>query len=199
MTSSFSDTTVAVTQLDFGGNSGLPTDGANAQLEASDEFSWMSDDAAHRFKLGGLVNITSFSSMNAFNSDGTFLFNSLSDLETNTPAMFTRSLMPTSRTGSGLNSAIYLGDTWRHSRALQVTYGMRVEASDFQGHPAYNPEIEQLFWSSHGQVSDRGECESARSASPGCSAAESADKFRRADSVVAEAVVGAAVAEGSRW
>jgi hypothetical protein len=145
VTSSFSDTTVAVTQLDFGGNSGLPTDGANGQFEASDEFSWMSEDASHRFKLGALVNLTSFSSMNAFNSDGTFLFNSLSDLETNQPAMFTRSLMPTSRTGSGLNSAIYLGDTWRHSRALQVTYGLRVEGSDFQGHPAYNPEIEQLF------------------------------------------------------
>ena len=145
VTSAFSDTTVAVTQLDFGGNSGLPTDGANGQFEASDEVSWLSDDASHRFKLGGLVNITSFSSMNAFNSDGTFLFNSLSDLENNTPAMFTRSLMPTARTGSGLNSAIYLGDTWRQSRALQVTYGMRVEASDFQGHPAYNPEIEQLF------------------------------------------------------
>src|SRR5207237_7249710 len=42
--STFSDTTVAVTQLDFGGNSGLPTDAANGQLEASAEFSWMSDD-----------------------------------------------------------------------------------------------------------------------------------------------------------
>ena len=145
VTSSFSDTTVAVTQLDFGGNSGLPTDGANGQFEASDEFSWMSEDASHRFKLGLLANLTSYSSMNAFNSSGTFLFNSLSDLEANQPAMFTRSLMPTSRTGSGLNGAVYLGDTWRHSRALQVTYGLRVEASDFQGHPAFNPEIEQLF------------------------------------------------------
>jgi len=145
VTSSFSDTTVAVTQLDFGGNSGLPTDGANGQFEGSDEFSWMSSDASHRFQLGFLANITSFSSMNAFNSDGTFLFNSLSDLENNQPAMFTRSLMPTARTGSGLNTAIYLGDTWRHSRSLQVTYGYRIEASDFQGHPAYNPEIEQLF------------------------------------------------------
>ena len=145
VTSSFSDTTVSVTQLDFGGNSGLPTDGANGQFEASDEFSWMSSDASHRFKLGALANLTSFASMNAFNSSGTFLFNSLSDLQNNQPAMFTRSLMPTSRTGSGLNSAIYLGDTWRHSRALQVTYGLRVEGSDFQGRPAYNPEIEQLF------------------------------------------------------
>src|SRR5689334_13646304 len=145
VTSSFSDTTVAVTQLDFGGNSGLPTDGANGQFEASDEFSWMSEDASHRYKLGVLANLTSFSSMNAFNSSGTFLFNSLSDLASNEPAMFTRSLMPTSRTGSGLNAAIYLGDTWRHSRALQVTYGLRLEGSDFQGHPAYNPEIEQLF------------------------------------------------------
>jgi hypothetical protein len=145
VTSSFGDTTVAVTQLDFGGNSGLPTDGANGQFEASDEFSWMSSDASHRFKLGALANLTSFSSMNAFNSSGTFIFNSLADLQNNQPAMFTRSLMPTARTGSGLNSAIYLGDTWRHSRALQVTYGMRVEGSDFQGHPAYNPEVEQLF------------------------------------------------------
>src|SRR5690348_12485254 len=143
--SSLGDTTLAVTQLDFGGNSGLPTDGANGQFEASDEFSWMSDDASHRFKLGALANITSFSSMNAFNSSGTFLFNSLSDLASNQPAMFTRSLMPTSRTGSGLNAAIYVGDTWRHSRALQVTYGLRVEGSDFQGHPAYNPQMEQLF------------------------------------------------------
>ena len=143
--SSLGDTTLAVTQLDFGGNSGLPTDGANGQFEGSDEFSWMSDDASHRYKLGALVNLTSFSSMNAFNSSGTFLFNSLQDLQNNQPAMFTRSLMPLSRTGSGLNSAIYIGDTWRQSRALQVTYGVRVEGSDFQGHPAYNPEIEQLF------------------------------------------------------
>jgi hypothetical protein len=143
--SSFGDTTLAVTQLDFGGNSGLPTDGANGQFEGSDEFSWMSDDASHRYKLGGLVNLTSFSSMNAFNSSGTFLFNSLADLQNNQPAMFTRSLSSVARTGSGLNSAIYLGDTWRHSRALQVTYGLRLEGSDFQGHPAYNPEIQQLF------------------------------------------------------
>ena len=145
LASSFGDTTLAVTQLDFGGNSGLPTDGANGQFEGSDEFSWMSDDASHRFKLGLLANVTSFSSMNAFNSSGTFLFNSLSDLQNNHPAMFTRSLTPVSRTGSGFNGAAYLGDTWRQSRAFQLTYGLRVEGSDFQGHPAYNPEIEQLF------------------------------------------------------
>lgn len=143
--SSLGDTTLAVTQLDFGGNSGLPTDGANGQFEGTDEFSWMSDDASHRFKLGALLNLTSFSSMNAFNSSGTFVFNSLEDLQNDQPAMFTRSLMPVSRTGSGLNSAIYLGDTWRQSRALQVTYGVRVEGSDFQGHPAFNPDIEKLF------------------------------------------------------
>ena len=65
VTSSFSDTTIAVTQLDFGGNSGLPSDGANGQFEASDEFSWMSEDASHRFKLGAaelkrLINKTQF-------------------------------------------------------------------------------------------------------------------------------------------
>ena len=139
------DSTLSVTQLDFGGNAGLPTDGANGQFEGSDEFSWMSDDASHRFKLGTLINLTSFSSMNALNRNGTFIFNSLSDLAANQPAMYTRSLSQRERSGTGLNAAIYLGDTWRKSRALQMTYGVRVEASDFQGRPQYNPEVEQLF------------------------------------------------------
>src|SRR5207248_10911201 len=47
VTSSFSDTTDAVTQLDFGGNYALQTDGANAQLEAGDELTWVCDDEAH--------------------------------------------------------------------------------------------------------------------------------------------------------
>ena len=105
----------------------------------------MSDDAAHRFKLGALVNLTGFSSNNAFNQFGIFSFNSLEDLAANQPATFTRSLTPVARTGSGVNAAVYLGDTWRRDRALQVTYGLRLEGSDFQGRPAYNPEVDQLF------------------------------------------------------
>lgn len=145
VTSSLSDSTVSVTQLDFGGNSGLPTDGSNAQMEASDEFSWLSDDASHRFKLGTLVNVSSFSTMNAFNRQGTFTFNSLADLQAGVPATYTRSLSPTARSGAGVNAVLYLGDTWRKSRALQLTYGVRVEGSDFHGQPPYNPDVDQLF------------------------------------------------------
>ena len=145
VTSQLADSTLSVTQLDFGGNSALPTDGVNAQFEGSDEFSWMSSDAAHRFKLGALINYTSFSSLNAFNRNGTFTFNSLADLEANRPAMFTRSLTPRERTGAGANAAAYLGDTWRKSRTLQLTYGLRLEGTHFVGRPAYNPEVEQLF------------------------------------------------------
>src|SRR6185503_5422468 len=145
VTSQLADSTLSVTQLDFGGNSGLPTDGVNAQFEGSDEFSWMSSDAAHRFKLGALLNYSSFSMMNAFNRNGTFTFNSLADLEANRPAMFTRSLTLRERTGAGANAAVYLGDTWRKSRTLQLTYGLRLEGTQFVGRPAYNPQVEQLF------------------------------------------------------
>ena len=145
VTSALTDSTIAVSNMQFGGNAGMPTDGLNHQFEGSDEFSWMSDDASHRFKLGVLANVTGFSSLNANNLYGTFTFNSLSDLANNTPATYTRTLAQTTRSGAMTNAAVYLGDTWRHSRALQVTYGVRAEGTDFSGKPQENPAIAQEF------------------------------------------------------
>lgn len=145
VTSSLADSVLSVSNLQFGGNAGMPTDGLNNQFEGSDEVSWMSDDASHRFKLGGLVNVTGFSSVNATNRNGTFSFNSLSDFANNRPATYTRTLAQTERSGSMTNAGLYLGDTWRHSRALQVTYGLRAEETNFNGKPQYNAKVDQLF------------------------------------------------------
>ena len=76
---------------------------------------------------------------------GTYTFNSLEDLEDNRPSIFTRTLSPRIRNGTSVNSAVYMGDTWRQSRSLQLTYGARLERSQFNGAPAYNPAVEQLF------------------------------------------------------
>lgn len=143
--SALADSTISVSNLQFGGNSGMPTDGLNNQFEGDDEISWMSDDASHRFKLGLMANVTGFSSINASNLYGTFGFNSLSDLANNQPAMFTRTLAETDRSGAMTNAAVYLGDTWRKSRALQVTYGVRAEATNFTGKPQFNPAVQQSF------------------------------------------------------
>ena len=130
--------------LGFGGNPGLPNEGANTQLELTDELSLLGI-GGHRFKLGGLLNYTSFSTASTSNQYGTFAFNSLEDFAANTPASFTRTLTPREREGAALSSALYLGDTWRKSRAIQLTYGVRLEHSTFLDAPEYNPRVNELF------------------------------------------------------
>lgn len=143
--SDFDDGTRSVSALSFGGNGALPQDIENDQLETTNELSWISNDGAHRVKLGGLVNLSRFNQDFATNRNGTFTYNSLEDLENNTPAQFTRTLAPTERNGGIWNSALYLGDTWRKSRALQLTYGVRLEHSSYDGAPRNNPDVEAKF------------------------------------------------------
>ena len=86
-----------------------------------------------------------FSTANQSNRFGSFTYNSLADLEANTPAEFRRSLNATERNGGSSTGAIYLGDTWRKSRAVQLTMGVRLEGSAYDGRPAYNPAVDSLF------------------------------------------------------
>lgn len=143
--SDFDDGTSAVSALTFGGNGALPQDVANDQLEATNELSWISNDGAHRLKLGALANLSRYNQDYATNRSGTFIYNSLADLEANTPSAFTRTLAPSERNGGITNSALYLGDTWRVSRAFQMTYGARLEHSSYSGQPAYNPAVDADF------------------------------------------------------
>lgn len=142
--SAVSDSARAVSTLTFGGNPGLPQHSDTRMLELSDELSWLPGDASHRIKLGFLLDAQRFSQDVTSNREGTFTFNSLSDFEANLPASFTRTLAPVVRSGTAINPSGYLGDTWRHGRALQLTYGLRVEGSEFQGAPAYNPLVDSL-------------------------------------------------------
>jgi len=134
-----------ISSLTFGGNPGFPQNGTTNTVEATNELSWLSSGGAHRVKLGGLVNRAAFEQDVTNNRDGTFSFNSLADLEAGRPSIFTRTLTPRIRQGSSLNSALYLGDTWRASRAVQLTFGARLEGSTFGGAPANNPDVESAF------------------------------------------------------
>ncbi|MEO6446109.1 MAG: carboxypeptidase regulatory-like domain-containing protein [Gemmatimonadaceae bacterium] len=134
-----------ISSLTFGGNTGLPQAGRTSAFETTNETSWLSAGGAHRFKMGQLFNLQSFERDVTTNRWGTFTFNSLEDFEAGTPATFTRTLTPRLREGSGVNAAVYLGDTWRVNRALQLTYGARAEGSYFGGTPAYNPAVDEAF------------------------------------------------------
>ena len=137
------DGSQAIASLSFGGNTGLPSDNKSTGLETTNETSWIAGN--HRLKLGALLNLSSFEQDVTFNRFGTFSFNSLDDFENNRPASFTRTLQPNVRKGEQLNAAVYLGDTWRMVRGLQLTLGARLEGGRFGTAPASNPAVEQAF------------------------------------------------------
>ncbi|MGH7719238.1 MAG: carboxypeptidase regulatory-like domain-containing protein [Gemmatimonadaceae bacterium] len=134
-----------VSSFDFGGNSALPTRSGNGDLELSDELSWLSGGGGHRWKLGALLSRADFDRSAGTNLNGTFVFNSLADLEANRPSSFTRSLTSGERASRSFTGAVYFGDVWRLGQALQVTYGLRAEGSSYRDRPEYNPDIERLF------------------------------------------------------
>ena len=43
------------------------------------------------------------------------------------------------------NGAVYLGDVWRGNGGLQLTYGVRLETSNFGGAPSYNAVLDSVF------------------------------------------------------
>jgi hypothetical protein len=133
-----------VSTLVFGGERSLPTNTRETTLELSEELSFLYRDQ-HRLKLGGLFNHTSFEQQVTNNRLGSFEFNSLEDFAAGRPARFTRSLSPRVTEGAGLNAAVYLGDTWRPTQRLQLSFGLRGEASRFDDRPAFNPDVLEDF------------------------------------------------------
>lgn len=139
------DGTRSVSTLQFGGNPSLPQETKTALIEASNELSRVSRRGGHRIKLGALINEERSSVGFIPNRFGTFTFNSLDDFEANQPASFTRTLLARDDESVTRNVALYLGDSWRRSPALQLVYGVRLEGSVYPSEPDYNPEVEALF------------------------------------------------------
>lgn len=131
--------------LSFGGNPALFPRSDNTVFEATNETSMILKEGKHRVKLGGLVNRTAYQQDVGFNRFGTYTYNSLADFEAGRAATFARTLAAPVREGATWNSAIYLGDTYRPNGELQLTYGVRLEGSRFDGAPARNTLAEQLF------------------------------------------------------
>ena len=139
------DGTSAISTLQFGGNPSLPQETKSSLLEISDEISRLTTTGGHRFKLGGLVNEQKSSVGFVPNRFGTFTFNSLADFEAGQPTLFTRTLFARDQQSATNNLASYLGDSWRVSPKVQLTYGLRAEGSRYPEKPLYNPEVDSTF------------------------------------------------------
>lgn len=143
--SNFPDGTAGVSNLLFGGNTGLPRNSNTLSSELQNQLSWISLDNKHRYKFGLDFRYNRYSQDNTTNRYGTFVYNSLSDLENGIPASFTRRLQVNRRLGDDLGASAWLGDSYRRTQRLQITYGLRVDASHFQGNPANNALVDSVF------------------------------------------------------
>jgi len=143
--STVSDTIRGVTTLGFGGNAGFPESSDSRGLEITEEISVLPGGGSHRVKLGAYLSARRLQSDQTLNQSGTFLFPTLGAFAANQPDEYTRTLAPLEQAGTSWNTALYLGDTWRAVRGLQLTYGARLENEAFAGAPARDSAAAAAF------------------------------------------------------
>jgi hypothetical protein len=143
--SALADGSAGVSNLLFGGNTGLPRNSNTFNAELQNELSWISLDNKHRYKFGLDFRYNRYSQDNTTNRYGSFLYNSLADFQNGLPASFTRRLQVNRRLGDDLGASAWLGDAYRRTPRFQITYGLRVDASHFQGNPSFNPVVDSIF------------------------------------------------------
>jgi hypothetical protein len=145
VTSTFDDGTAGVSTLSIGGNSTLPRWQNSFNSQISNQISWISLDNKHRFKLTTDARLNTYAQDNTTNRLGTYTYNSLADFEAGVPASFSRRLQPRRRQGDDLGFSASLGDVYRRTQRLQITYGIRTDVAHFQGSPKFNPTVDSIF------------------------------------------------------
>ena len=145
VTSQLADGSMGLTSLQFGGNGFLPRRANNAGAELFQQVSWLSESGTHRWRTTLNVRDDQFSQDQYPNRLGSYVFNSIADVEANRPASFTRTFVSQNVSASAINSAFSLGDSWRPTGKTQFLYGFRAEGIHFNDAPAYNPTVESVF------------------------------------------------------
>ncbi|MEP6619643.1 MAG: TonB-dependent receptor [bacterium] len=143
--STFADGTSGVRNLSFGGNSSLSTKASNVSFSGINQVSWFSKDNKHRLKLATELNQYQYEQDQTSNALGTFFFNSLSDLQANVPAYYSRQLSPRLQSAGETVGAISLGDSYKRSSDLQFQYGLRVDGNHFTTAPTYNADVQSIY------------------------------------------------------
>ncbi|MDB4907704.1 MAG: hypothetical protein JWO05_2488 [Gemmatimonadetes bacterium] len=153
--STFDDGSNGVSSLSFGGNQGLGTASTNTTANFLNQLSWFSVNNKHRLKLTTELRHESYAQASASNTLGTFTYNSLADLASNTPAGFSRQLGERHSSAGQVVGGVSLGDSWRRTPNLQLQYGVRVDANRFLADPNTNPAVLSAFNVSNDNVPNR--------------------------------------------
>ncbi len=145
VSSVFADGGSGVQSLTFGGNQGLSARGRSFGSSFKNELSWFDDANRHRVQLTTELQYDASTQDPSSNLLGTFVFNSLAELEAGQPASFSRTLSVRRRSNGQVGGAIAIGDSYRRTPDLQLQYGVRVDASRFTSAPRFNPAVERAF------------------------------------------------------
>lgn len=143
--SSFADLPNSVQTLSFGGNPAMNISQSTRGIQLRNQLGWFSDNNKHALKLTTELRRDDYSQDMTMNELGSFTFNSLADLESGTPASFTRQLSPRTRQTSAYIGGIALGDSYRPTADLQLQYGLRVDGNRFNQSPTHNADLDNLF------------------------------------------------------
>ncbi|HUR00200.1 MAG TPA: TonB-dependent receptor [Gemmatimonadaceae bacterium] len=151
ITSLFDDGSTSIKNVSFGGSSNMNTSQTNTGTELSNQLSWFSASNKHRIKFTTELRRDAFLQDQTTNLLGSFVYNSLAELEAGQPALFSRQLSPRVRSGSQFVGGMSLGDSYKRTDNLQLQYGVRVDGNRFSSTPTFNPALEQVF----GERNDR--------------------------------------------
>jgi hypothetical protein len=139
------DGAVSTYDASVGGNQDFPARSRSALYEAGDELAWLSENGAHRLKLGVLANYGTGSNDVNEEKNGLFFFNSLADLANGTAASYTRILSASLRSSSRSGFALYSGDAWQPAGGFELDYGLRLEGTAYGDAPSENVAAMRAF------------------------------------------------------
>ena len=133
-----------VRNIGFGGSQGRSnSDQLNQAF--TNTLSWFSRNNKHRLKMTTELNYSHQSSESFANEYGSYTYQTLQDLATNTPSSYSRQLTPRNTNIGNLIGGWSIGDSYRPNQDLQIQYGVRVDGNHFTTLPAYNDSVFKTF------------------------------------------------------
>lgn len=136
---------VSLVDVSLGGNPNLSAQGRSWTGEVVNQTAWFTLDSRHQLTFSASARVDGHRSTPVTNRLGTFTFNSLADFEASRPTSYTRTLGERETRSEEISGWASLGDQWRVTSRLRLTYGARVEGNRFLTAPAYNSLVDQLF------------------------------------------------------
>ncbi|MBC8088608.1 MAG: carboxypeptidase regulatory-like domain-containing protein [Phycisphaerae bacterium] len=153
--SALDDGSSGITGLSFGGSRVQRTRNTSTTVTAENQLSWFSLNNKHGIKLTSSARYENFARDLTANELGTFTYNSLVDLNTDKPFVFTRLLAPRRSTSRQLIAGVSLGDTYKPRADLQLQYGVRVDGNRFLSRPELNGVLLSALNANNARVPNR--------------------------------------------